>query len=384
MRANGNFSQADCEAAHEIKKAVHAIKQEDPMPVIDSDAHVIETERTWEFMDPADEKYKPQILTGNDGKRYWLVDGQLKGEVRRAPGASGKVEDAGREMAVDPARREMDDIAGRVAHMDELGIDIQVLYSSVYISRMCDRPDTEIAMSKSYNRWLAEIWQKSNGRLRWACMLPVSTMDVAIEEMRWSAQHGACGVHLRAIEDNRMMVDEYFYPIFEEAQRLNLPITSHIGNSNLEFRGLMATDGVGGTFGTFRLTSVAVCHAIISRGLYKTFPNLRFAIVEASSQWIPFVIHDLRRRLETRGRKLEDEPLKTNNIWVTCQTDDDIPYVLKYAGDSQLVIGTDYGHEDQSSEIQALRHMRERGDVDPAVIDKIMGENAIKLYGLKL
>jgi hypothetical protein len=28
--------------------------------------------------------------------------------------------------------------------------------------------------------------------------------------------------------------------------------------------------------------------------------------------------------------------------------------------------------------------MRERGAVDPAVIDKIMGENAIKLYGLKL
>jgi predicted TIM-barrel fold metal-dependent hydrolase len=181
-----------------------------------------------------------------------------------------------------------------------------------------------------------------------------------------------------------MLVDPYFYPIFEEAQRLNLPITSHIGNSNAAFWELMSTDGVGGTFGNFRLTSVAVCHAIMSNSLYKTFPDLRFAIVEASSQWVPFVIHDLRRRLETRGRKLDEEPLKTNNIWVTCQTDDDIPYVLKYAGDSQLVIGTDYGHEDQSSEIQALRIMREKGDVDPAVVDKIMGENAVKLYGLEL
>jgi len=354
------------------------------MPVIDSDAHVIETERTWEFMDPGDAKFKPQVLTGNDGKRYWYIDGRVKGEVRVPPGARGKVEDAGREMAVDPARREMDDVKGRVAHMDELGIDVQVLYPSMYISRMCDNPDTEIAMSMSYNRWLADIWKQAEGRLRWTCMLPMASLDVAVEEMRWAVKHGACGVTMRSIEDQRMMVDPYFYPIFEEAQKLYIPIAAHIGNSHPPFWQLMATDGVGGTFGTFRLTSVAACHAIMSRELYKDFPDLRFAIVEASAQWVPFVIHDLKRRLETRGRKLPDDPLKTNNIWVTCQTDDDIAYVVKYAGESQLVIGTDYGHEDQSSEIQAMRHMQDRGDVDPAVLDKIMGENGVNLYGLEL
>jgi predicted TIM-barrel fold metal-dependent hydrolase len=352
------------------------------MPVIDADAHVIETERTWEYMDPGDEKLKPKVLTADDGKRYWWIDGRVKGEVRTPPGARGRVDEADREMAVDPARREMDDISGRVAHMDELGIDIQVLYSSAYISRMCDRPDTEIAMTKSYNRWLADIWKTSKGRLRYSCLLPLSTLDVALEEMRWAAKNGACAVTMRSLEDNRLLVDDYFFPVFEEAQKLNLPIASHIGNSNQKFWDIMSTDGVGGTFGTFRLTSVAVCHAIMSRQLSKTFPTLRFAIVEASSQWVPFVIHDLRRRLETRGRKLADEPLRENNIWVTCQTDDDLPYVLKYAGDTQLVIGTDYGHEDQSSEIQALRNIREKGDVDPAVIDMIMGENAVKLYGL--
>lgn len=354
------------------------------MPVIDSDTHVVETERTWEFMDPADEKYKPQILVGDDGKRYWYIDGQIKGQVRVAPGARGKVENAGRDMAVDPARREMDDVLGRVAHMDELGIDVQILYPSIYISRMCDKPDTEIAMSKSYNRWLASIWEQANGRLRWTCILPLASLDVAIEELRWAVAHGACGVTMRAIEDTRMLVDPYFYPIFEAAEKLNIPIAAHIGNSNKGFWDLMATDGVGGTFGTFRLTSVAACHAIMSRELYKDFPKLRFAIVEASAQWVPFVVHDLRRRLETRGRKLADDPLKENNIWVTCQTDDDIPYVVKYAGEGQLVIGTDYGHEDQSSEIQAMRNMREKGDVDPAVLDKIMGQNGVDLYGLDM
>jgi predicted TIM-barrel fold metal-dependent hydrolase len=238
-------------------------------------------------------------------------------------------------------------------------------------------------MSRSYNRWLADIWEQGKGRLRWTCMLPLSTMDEALKELRWSAEHGACGVTMRPIEDQRLIVDPYFDPVFAEAERLNIPITAHIGNSNAHIPGLYSGDGVGGTFGTFRLTAAAACHMIISNEMITKFPRLRWAIVEASSQWIPLVVHDLRRRLETRGRKLADEPLKAHNIWVTCQTDDDIPYVLKYAGAGQLVIGTDYGHQDQSSEIEAMRILREEGGVDPVVVDKIMGENAINLYGLE-
>ena len=30
-----------------------------------------------------------------------------------------------------------------------------------------------------------------------------------------------------------------------------------------------------------------------------------------------------------------------------------------------------------------MRNMRDKGDVDPAVIDKIMGENAVTLYDLQ-
>jgi hypothetical protein len=122
---------------------------------------------------------------------------------------------------------------------------------------------------------------------------------------------------------------------------------------------------------------------LITNDVVSQFPKLRFAIVEASSQWILFVIHDLRRRLETRGRKLAENPLKNHNIWVTCQTDDDIPYVLKYAGDSQLVIGTDYGHQDQSSEIEAMRTFREQGTVDPAVIIRSWERMASSSMGLR-
>jgi predicted TIM-barrel fold metal-dependent hydrolase len=56
--------------------------------------------------------------------------------------------------------------------------------------------------------------------------------------------------------------------------------------------------------------------------------------------------------------------------------------VLKYSGEDQLVIGTDYGHNDTSSEILALRKLKEDGAVPPEVVNKILDDNARALYGL--
>ena len=52
------------------------------------------------------------------------------------------------------------------------------------------------------------------------------------------------------------------------------------------------------------------------------------------------------------------------------------------AGDENLVVGTDYGHTDTSAEIEALRILREGGTVAAASVDKILGPNSERLYGL--
>jgi predicted TIM-barrel fold metal-dependent hydrolase len=46
------------------------------------------------------------------------------------------------------------------------------------------------------------------------------------------------------------------------------------------------------------------------------------------------------------------------------------------------VIGTDYGHTDISSDVDAIKLFRERADVTPAVKRKILSDNARALYGL--
>ena len=67
---------------------------------------------------------------------------------------------------------------------------------------------------------------------------------------------------------------------------------------------------------------------------------------------------------------------------VTAQTDDNLPDVLKYVNHRHILIGTDYGHQDQSSEIEAMRVIREEGGLAPNVVDDIMGQNALDFYGI--
>ena len=117
-------------------------------------------------------------------------------------------------------------------------------------------------------------------------------------------------------------------------------------------------------------------------GIPAMFPKARWAFIEASSQWVPYVLNDLSVRLRKRGRRLPENPLKAYNMYVTCQVTDDLPMVLPYAGEDNLIIGTDYGHSDTSSEIEALRLLKERGTIPAGAIDKILGANPCRLYGL--
>ena len=48
------------------------------------------------------------------------------------------------------------------------------------------------------------------------------------------------------------------------------------------------------------------------------------------------------------------ELLAQNRIWVGCETNDDLPYIIDTAGEDHLVVGTDYGHADSATELLAL------------------------------
>ncbi len=69
-------------------------------------------------------------------------------------------------------------------------------------------------------------------------------------------------------------------------------------------------------------------------------------------------------------------------MFVTCENSDDLPYIVREGGEDCLVIGTDYGHTDTSSDLDAIKIFRERDDLPDSVKKKILSENARALHGL--
>jgi hypothetical protein len=56
--------------------------------------------------------------------------------------------------------------------------------------------------------------------------------------------------------------------------------------------------------------------------------------------------------------------------------------VLKYSGEDNLTIGTDYGHNDQSTEVEALANLKKTGMITTAQYDKISYHNPKALFAL--
>lgn len=351
------------------------------MATIDADAHVIETEQTWSYMEGDDRKYRPVTLVPDDGeepkRRTWLIDGNLK--ARFASVVRGSDTTA--------SSREMRDVDERLAHMDALGVDIQVLYPTIYTRQIATTPAADSALGRSYNRWLAGIWSKGKGRLRWVAVPPLMELDKAGDELKFAKANGACGLVMRGFEGDRHLHDPYFYPLYDIAMSLDMPICVHAGNANRVVANFLGDGNDGGSLLVSKTPVMASFHDLVLREVPKKFPSLRFGFVEASSGWVPYILHDLVRRIAHRdGRHLQGEMtgdlLRENRLYVACQTDDDIPYVLKYAGEDNLIIGTDYGHADTTAELNALSTLRENRSVDPKVTSKILDDNARALYGL--
>ena len=351
------------------------------MAIIDSDAHVIETEQTWQYFSEAEQQYRPvrlaQVSPEGTQKEYWLIDGRLHA-VR--DGALNLFDSSGLgdKVQTPDASRLMADVDARVRHMDELGTDIQVLYPTLYINPYTDRSDVELAMCRAYNRWMADLWAQGKGRLRWAVVLPMRSMEPALEEMRWGKEHGACAVFSRGLEcGNMMLSNSYFSPVYEQARDLDMGICVHTGNGSFELSDFYAGET---GFSKFKLVGVGCFHHVVFNQIPDRFPGLRFGFIELSSNWVPYVTSDLNRRFERLGKPVKENVLRDNNIYVTCQNNDDLAYVMSHVGDDNLVMGTDYGHADTSTEIHALQTFKTDGAVSAASVEKILDRNARALY----
>ena len=348
---------------------------------VDVDAHVDESEATWEYLDDGARRFKPATLdpggptAPGDARphRLWVIDGNIRLRRWRDDKRTGTVQ----------ATRELIDVDARIRHMDELRIDVQVLYPTLFLHALSDRPEVELALCKSYNRWIAKATEQSRGRLRWVAMLPLLSIDKAVEEVRWAKDHGACGVFKKGIEcADRAASDPYFFPVYEEASRLDLPVCIHNATGKVESAIAQQGESLDGG-----MNAISAFSALVEHGIPDLFPKLRVGFIETGASWIPYLYADLvakKLRRTFLPVDFKEDLFRRNRIYVACQTNDDLPYILKYGTEDNLMIGTDYSHADQSAEIQALDVIQQRGEIGeiPApVARKIVDDNPRRFYG---
>src|SRR5688500_2452997 len=120
--------------------------------------------------------------------------------------------------------------------MDAMGTETQVIYPTLFLMEATERPEVSLALRHSYNRWLADRCAQSGGRLRRVCPPPVHNMEETTRDLRCAKERGACGVLKKGDrEAGRWPADPYFFPLYEEAERLDLPVCFHTGSGIPDF-----------------------------------------------------------------------------------------------------------------------------------------------------
>ena len=350
------------------------------MPIIDSDAHVLETPQTWSYMRDDEQDFRPQVFIRdhNDGApyrqgqrhQYWVIEGKLQ----------SKGSNVGSDVPSEAAT--LADVQRLLTHMDEVSIDAQVLFPSLFLRPLTSHHDVELALVRSYNRWLANTWKQSNNRLRWVAVPPILSLidpGKVRAELEFCKENGACGIFMRGIECDMLLSHRHFFPLFKMAEDLDMAICLHAGINSVPYHDIFVGDS---SLMTFKFPVVGAFSSLLEHEIPKRFPKVRWAFIEASAQWVPYILNQVKMTLNRKGKRPSDDLLKDSRFYVTTQRSDDLSWLLNEIGDDSLLIGTDYGHRDDTAEVDALRRLASDGNVPNASAEKILNTNPTALYAL--
>jgi predicted TIM-barrel fold metal-dependent hydrolase len=373
------------------------------MGFIDVDSHVLEVPETWDYLDPKEEHFRPQVARFEDGSVIRLGARAKNVGLPRTPSQLYFAGDSWSRFVpphgamsphvnkYEPGMLDLTDPAKRIEAMDALGIDVQVLISTFYIGMELDNPLEEAALARSYNRWMGERLAGYTNRLRWTVRPPLRLLDRAMEELEYGASHGAAGVHLRGIEHDMFLCDPYFFPLYEKAQDLNLAIVVHNGSTIRMKPGIPIGNFTPQPPALMQQLVGLMCafHAVIGSDLSERFPRLRWGFIEGGAGFTLPVMHQHARRDMSIGvqpfldpKPVRPEDIERMNMFVSVETDEDVPYLAQALGNQALIVGTDFGHNDLGTELGAHQTILARQDIKKSLAADMVDANGRRLYDI--
>jgi predicted TIM-barrel fold metal-dependent hydrolase len=363
---------------------------------ISADSHVIEPPEAFSaHIDPAYRDQVPRVVHDDVKGDLYVVDGMpgpisipsvsACGKIPRAvPDESGKLEYyfdetpppyphapyAGGMTGAPP--RHMGSMtfadtplggwqaAARLADQDRDGVVAEVLYPTMGMV-LCNHPDSAFqdACFRAYNLWLQELVSQAPDRLFGVGQTALRSVEEGIADFRRIKQMGFVGVMLPGdppIEAD--WFDEAFFPLWEAAIELDLPISFHTLASGRNKRAASDLLTVGKkknvNFGmeVLRANQDAITDFVLG-GVFERFPGLKLVCVEAGAGWVPDYINRMdhfyhHHRALYKVEDMERLPSEYffENVYVTFQNDPVALSLIERLNPKRLLWANDYPHSD--------------------------------------
>jgi uncharacterized protein len=189
--------------------------------------------------------------------------------------------------------------ADRIAEMDAAGIDLQVLSLTSPGTEQLEAAEA-MSIARDANDFLAEAIKKHPSRFAGLATLPTAAPDKAADELQRTVDgHSFKGAIINGHNRGRYLDDQFFYPLLERAESLNVPIYLHptqppkpvIEASYSGFSPIVNEMLAGPGWGWHIETAVHVIRLVLG-GVFDRYPKLQFVIGHLG-EGLPFMLQRL-------------------------------------------------------------------------------------------
>ena len=295
----------------------------------------------------------------------------------------------------------------RLAVLEEQGIHAEVVFPgpiltgglspAMYLGSQTSR-GLEVVWPAlhAYNRWLAEFCAAAPGRRAGTIPIDLHDMDRAVEEMAWARGEGLFGgLMLPAMSIKSGLpgyADEYYEPLWSACEEYDLPVNLHTGASGSATDSKQLYDdkhgGYLGLYEVFVFTRRPLWFLILG-GVFDRHPNLKVVVTENGVQWLPSLVRDMESFFDTHG----GAPVRSFLSMRPAEYIDRHVFLggslmkrseaeqREEIGIDRLMWGADYPHLEGAAPVHRLILRQVFGGMPEADVRRMLGLNAVKVYG---
>jgi 2,3-dihydroxybenzoate decarboxylase len=212
----------------------------------------------------------------------------------------------------------------RIKDMDEAGVDMQIISHGAPSAQKLSGDDA-VPLVKRVNDRLAAAVARHPTRFAGFAALPTSDPAAAADELeRTVSKHGFKGAMIHGLANGTFLDDKRFWPIFERAEKLDVPIYLHPAVPHPQVADVYYKEYakdfpmvIRAAWG-FTVETATIAIRLVLGGVFDRYPNLKIVLGHLG-ETLPFLVWRIDHALARPGssRQMSFRDVFCNNFWIT-------------------------------------------------------------------